>query len=441
MKPAPCRRNNTDSMATVAAARQALILLLKKGTTDLHLHTVCSDGSDTPEQLINRVIAAGLQCFAITDHDNLGAIEQARAYLHSLRISDPSKILPDFIAGVELSVDLHGQELHLLAYFPLGGEQLLTTLLDEQLANRKKRNQQMIERLRELGYAIDEQAFKDAGQGATGRLQAALLLIQQGYFTSIQQAFSELLAEGKPGYIPRPRPAITTALERIHQAGGVAVLAHPALYGWCSGQSIVSRTLIENLTHLRQAGLDGVEAYHGEATPQEQQEVAAAGKVLGLMLTAGSDDHGANKDKVLLYDNKKTWPDRQELLVVGALLQQKQQGKTCYFLCRRSDPGKQAGFWELPGGKVQPPESLQEALRRELQEELAVEAHVGALETVIWHDYPDARVILAVLQADFPLDKLTLQVHDHCVMVTAVQALDLPLLPADIVLFESLRDV
>ncbi|MDW7656246.1 MAG: NUDIX domain-containing protein, partial [Bacillota bacterium] len=197
------------------------------------------------------------------------------------------------------------------------------------------------------------------------------------------KTFDRILAEEKPHYMARPFPSIYYVIDRIHQAGGLAVLAHPDLYGWCSGKSVVANRLLEGLIRLREAGLDGVEAYHGEATLARQAEVAAAGKALGLVLTTGSDTHGAN---------------RKEWLVVGALLSQTdEQGQLRYLICRRRSPGRHAGLWELPGGKVESGESIADALSRELEEELAVTAQIGPLLHVLWYDYPGERVILAVL--------------------------------------------
>jgi hypothetical protein len=422
--------------------RQLLERLLQDGACDLHLHTTESDGSDTPQQLVDRVLAAGLKSFAITDHDRIAANTKVRDYLDRLLAGQKSKnLLPFFIPGVELSTDLDGNELHLLGYFPSGGAQQLTGFLDEQLAVRQTRNRQMIRRLQDLGYAVSLSAFEASGEGATGRLQAAVLLVRHGYVSSIQEAFETILGEGKPGYVSRYLPPIFAAIERIHQAGGLAVLAHPDLYGWCSGNSVVDRRLLEALARLSQAGLDGVEAYHGEAPQDRQSEVAAAGKSLGLVLTAGSDDHGVNKGQVLMYDRNSCWPARKEWLVAGALLSRADdQGQLRYLICRRRSPGRHAGFWELPGGKVEPGESVADALRRELREELAVDAHIGPLQHVLWHDYPGERVILAVLDAKFDTGQMAEYAHDRFLFVTAEEALKQTLLPADVTLFHHLAE-
>lgn len=414
--------------------------VMQDGACDLHLHTNYSDGSDSPQQLVDRVLAAGLRSFAITDHDHIGALAPAKEYLNYLESNGKIKPChPRFIPGVELSVDQNGQELHLLGYFPSGGESRIKPFLDEQFALRQRRNQMMIKRLRDLGYEISDTEFESVGSGATGRLQAAHLLLQHGYVNNIQQAFDELLSEGKPGYISRTRPDMITAINAVHEASGLSVLAHPALYGWCSGRPMVDKRLIGHLTAFKQSGLDGVEAYHAETSKSEQLEISACCLALGFLRTAGSDDHGTNKSRLLMYDRTSRFPDRKELLVVGALVRLDSDAQTPrYLLCRRSGSGRHDGFWELPGGKVEPGESLEMALYRELQEELSVSATIGPLHAIIWHDYPDDRVVLAVLETKLDPDHLVLLDHDQFVMATAEEALHLPLLPPDVHLFESL---
>lgn len=222
-------------------------------------------------------------------------------------------------------------------------------------------------------------------------------------------------------------PSACMAIRRIHQAGGLAVLAYPDRYGWCSGNAIVDNRLLTSLMRLRQAGLDGVETWE-KVTPRDRQdEVAAAGQALGLILTGSSEPDGDSHP--------------QSLLVAGALLcRADQPNQRRCLICRRRSPGRHAGLWELPGGKVEPGETVAMALRRELREELAVAAQVGPLLYVLWHDYPDTRVVLAVLDAQFDTDRLAENVHDRFLMVTPREALEQDLLPADITLFQHLAD-
>lgn len=407
------------------------------GDCDLHLHTSCSDGTDTPEQMVDRVIASGLAAFAITDHDSISALEPARLYLASRETPDGSP-LPRLIPGIELSIE-EERELHLLGYFPRGGIAAIGAFLVQQQETRRLRNEKMIGQLQKLGYPISFADFEAAGTGTIGRLQAAVLLRDQGYFPSITAAFDELLAVGRPAYVDRQRATPAEAIWLIRQAGGVAVIAHPHLYGWCGGRSIVADELASHLEALQADGLQGVEAFHGEAAAAVRQEISAAALALGLIRTGGSDDHGINKDHAHLFQKGVVWLRQPEILVVAAIISgPDQDGQPTWLLTRRSSPGHGRGFWEFPGGKVEPGESLNQALTRELAEELAVQAMVGKRVLVLTHDYPERRVILVGLRAVLPENTWQLSVHDAARFVTAREALELPLLPADIQIFETL---
>lgn len=427
--------NTAISFWQRTAAEKVLTRIVAAGDCDLHLHTSNSDGSLTTGALIKKVLQHRLKAFSITDHDTTAAIGQAQEYLASL----PSTVdKPMFIPGIEISVD-YNSEVHLLGYFPYGGHEHLYDLIDSQQSSREKRNEDMLKQLQELGYDIDRDRFRSMGDGTVGRLQAAQLLTESGYTANIQAAFSELLNPGKPAYIERKRPEITAAIRKIRLAGGVAVLAHPHLYGWCSSDGFVRDKLMDNLTDLHKSGLQGVEAFHGEASPTCQREVAAAGRILGLIRTAGSDDHGSNKETAEMYHAGTTWLPKKEVLVAAALIQgTAADSEQTWLLARRAEPGFGHGLWEVPGGKVEPGETTADALERELQEELALQAKAGNIRLILNHDYPDQRRIILVFHETKITDRWQLRVHDKIGYYTARQALELPLLAADIVLFQHL---
>jgi mutator protein MutT len=318
----------------------------------------------------------------------------------------------------------------------------LAHFLVEQRLARHRRNQAMVEQLRSLGYQLTLEQLVEKGQGVVGRMQAAQLLTDLGHTASTAEAFEKVLGFGKPGYVERPRPSLAEAVWQIRRCGGVPVLAHPALYRWCSGSTHVSDRLIHHLTQAKAKGLLGVEAYHGEASPAIWQEVAAAGRFLGLLCTAGSDDHGSNKVNTTIYTGERQFLAARELLVVGALVSREDRpGKPRYLLARRSSAGHGRGLWELPGGKVEPGESPEAALIREIEEELHAKAAVGPLRRLLIHNYEGFRVILACYEVHLDTLSFRLSAHDKTSWRTAHQALRMKLLAADVGLFRELSQL
>lgn len=422
------------------AAGIRLCEIIQAGDCDLHLHTHSSDGSDSAAELVDRVLDAGLRAFAITDHDTLSGIAPGKEALDARTSGLAPNEIPELIPGVEISVE-DNQELHLLGYFPFGGEMALEPFLAEQREQRRLRNEALLYRLASLGYKIDPQTFAETGEEVRGRMQIALLLVEGGYFDSVSAAFNQLLGEGKPGYLERLRPTIHEAIGAIREAGGAAVLAHPALYGWCGPSPYIEPLLIENLLRYLAMGLQGVEAFHGEATSEQQAQIEAAALVCGLIPTCGSDDHGIHKEHAKLYRRGQCFTVKDSVVVTAALIRGLTAGgEPGLLMTRRAGSRSSVGLWEYPGGKMEPGETPEICLARELQEELRTEVKVGKLVVALYHDYELSRVILLcydTVLADEP--QLDPDIHDDMLYLTLTEAREIGILPADLYVVDRLE--
>jgi predicted metal-dependent phosphoesterase TrpH len=252
---------------------------------DLHSHTHESDGTCSPAQLIAEAVRAGVGVLGITDHDTLRGFDQALPAARQAGI--------ELVCGIELSTKLHGQSVHLLGYFlneDHGLKDFRNWVLDMQ-ASRRDRNVRLVARLRELGFDITLEEAEARGRGLTGRPHFAQLMVEKGYVSSLQQAFDEYLDETAKGYVYRREPQFSEGVERIRNAGGIASLAHPVR---------VRGDIPSLLPQLCGAGMNAIEAYHSDHTPRDTAEYLGLAQRHGLLVTGGSDFHGAVKPNVSL---------------------------------------------------------------------------------------------------------------------------------------------
>lgn len=291
--PEKAKAVNQESLALL---REAML----KGAVDLHMHSNVSDGKTSPPQLVQEVLRNRLKTFALTDHDTIVGIEAISMVFEKL--SQLAVELPDFIPGVELSADMDGQEVHILAYYPAGMIRCLDYYLEERRKDREERNRRLCEKAQAEGLRITYEELACEGGFVIGRLHLAQLLIRKGYVTSVQEAFDKYLGEGKPCYVKRELPTAEDVIKQVRLTGGVPVLAHPAIYrGWLRGAEAMGPSGVEaKLARMAAWGLQGVEVLHGETSLAESRAVAGIGAKLGLLPTAGSDYHGSHKPKVRL---------------------------------------------------------------------------------------------------------------------------------------------
>jgi predicted metal-dependent phosphoesterase TrpH len=248
---------------------------------DLHVHSNVSDGSDTPEALVDLAVEAGLTAFALTDHDRQDGVAAARRRARQAEI--------ELVPGVEVSCD-HAGTMHMLVYFLEPGEGPLQDELVRLQVARDNRNLVLIERLAELELPVtmDELLAESGGTGA-GRPHVAAILVRKGYATSVQDAFDKYLAKGKPAYMEKERLDPVAAITLALQSGALPVLAHPLSLNLSPAET---QSTVEELAG---AGLVGLEAIYGRYSREERAELAVTAAHSGLAITGGSDHHGTYK--------------------------------------------------------------------------------------------------------------------------------------------------
>jgi predicted metal-dependent phosphoesterase TrpH len=253
---------------------------------DLHVHSNVSDGSDSPERLVELAAEAGLSAFALTDHDRQDGVPAAAKKAAEAGI--------ELVPGVEISCE-HKGTMHMLVYFLEPGEGPLQDELVRLQRARDTRNERLVARLAELGLPVtmDELVLESGGTGA-GRPHVAAILVRKGYATSVQDAFDRYLAKGAPAYIEKERLSPDSAISLALQSGGLPVLAHPLSLGLAPAQraSLVAE--------LAAAGLVGLEAVYGRYSQPERADLAVLAARTGLAVTGGSDYHGTYKPDLSL---------------------------------------------------------------------------------------------------------------------------------------------
>lgn len=244
---------------------------------DLHLHTRYSDGTYTPAELVAAAQSVGLTEIALTDHDTLDGCEEVAALAEEVGIR--------FITGTEITAELDGRELHILGYFVSEQHPELARELRAAQEIRQKRVRDMVARLnaREIPLSVDA-VLEMAQCSAPGRPHVARALVAAGFCSSLDEAFDRFLKKDRPGWVPKRKMSAARALELIHAAGGVAVMAHPGLN---HDDRMVSR--------LARMGVDGLECHHPKHGPVATARYEEMARELGLVVTGGSDCHGASK--------------------------------------------------------------------------------------------------------------------------------------------------
>jgi len=253
---------------------------------DLHTHSTASDGSFPPAEVVRLAKEAGLKAMALTDHDTTDGLAEA--------VAAGEKLGVEVIPGVEISAQYTDDSMHVLGYFLDYRSGRLEDRLGVLKQSRKERNPKIIAKLNALGVSITlEQVERISGGGQVGRPHIARALLESGYVSSMQQAFDIYLKNGGKAYVAKFRFPPAEALEMIREARGVPVLAHPFTLGLGSAGA-----LKELLLDLKAHGLAGIEVFYSEHSPEQEALFLKLARELGLLVTGGSDFHGANKPGV-----------------------------------------------------------------------------------------------------------------------------------------------
>jgi predicted metal-dependent phosphoesterase TrpH len=262
---------------------------------DLHLHTNFSDGTFTPEELVQYARKAGLACIAVTDHDSVEACSRAAAACAAVNI--------EFIPGTELTAELDETELHVLGYFlDTQNRKLLEEIAKFQTV-RQNRIHEMVARLNDVGMPLQaESVFALANCKSPGRPHVARAMVKAGLVKNLDEAFELFLKRGRAAWVPKSKISALEAIELIHQAGGLAVMAHPGL----------NRT-DDIIPDLVAAGLDGIECFHTKHSTSMSERYLEIADKYKLLVTGGSDCHGFSKGRPLIGTVKLPYDHVQKM--------------------------------------------------------------------------------------------------------------------------------
>lgn len=255
---------------------------------DLHVHTNCSDGTFSPEEVVELATKKSILALAITDHDTtIGAVRAIEA-------AKGADI--EVIPGVEISTASRSGILHVLGYYINPKDMDLSTRLEWLRNARNNRITMIVEKLVQLGISIkEEDVYEHAGKGAPGRPHVANALVKKSIVDSRQEAFDKYLVKHAPAYVEKMKLKPEESITLIRKSGGVAAVAHPYTLGYDNYQALASM-----IGELKDMGLMGIEAYYPRHTPEQTSMYLKLAKELDLIVTGGTDFHGANKPDVEL---------------------------------------------------------------------------------------------------------------------------------------------
>ncbi|MDZ4741852.1 MAG: PHP domain-containing protein [Verrucomicrobiota bacterium] len=249
---------------------------------DLHLHSTCSDGTDSPSEVVRRAAEKGFRAISLTDHDTVQGLKVFHQAGKEYGV--------ETINGVEITSEINGREIHILGYFVDMDDPVLLSSLKDQENHRLTRVSRMLVKLQALGLQISEEDMKVySDKGTVGRPHLAMALVQKGYAHSIDDAFGRYLIRSGSAFVEKPRISAKEAIRVIRASSGVAILAHPGI------------THVDtSIRNLVAQGLQGIEVWHIRHDEKQNMRYLKICHELNLAATGGSDCHGHLKGPELM---------------------------------------------------------------------------------------------------------------------------------------------
>lgn len=259
-------------------------IIFDKRLVDFHTHSTCSDGTMSPTELVHHALEKGLSAFALTDHDSVDGIEEAKKAAEGLNI--------DFIPGIEFSA-ADETETHIIGLFIDQKNETLLNTIAKLKGSRKRRMEDICHKLQDLGFSIThEEALKIAGGNFVGRAHIAKLMVDKGYCSTVKECFEKYIGLNKPAYSEKNELTAKEAVIAIKAAGGLSFLAHLNQTGFNIAQ------LEKLLTELKEVGLTGIEGYYPEYSAEQISQYRVLAQKLNLAFSGGSDFHAKMKPHI-----------------------------------------------------------------------------------------------------------------------------------------------
>lgn len=267
---------------------------------DLHVHTCHSDGTDPPRRVVERAHELGFAGLAIADHDTVDGVGEGRDVAQEFGLA--------FLPATEISAQWRGLEVHVLGYGIDTNSSALRDVLNQLREGRLNRARRIIALLNELGVPVDAKSLIESAGRSVGRMHIARAVHALGYAKSVQGAFDKYIGRDRPAFVSKPCATCTEAIDVIHAADGVAVLAHPGVGNL--------RKVVETILKFP---FDGIEVYHSKHAPEQSERYLALANERGLLVSGGSDCHGGAKGEPELGKVRLPFREMARIMDAAAL--------------------------------------------------------------------------------------------------------------------------